>query len=73
MRGGSKLVRFDVDTNRGGRQPATVVVDEAKLPEFIHEVADPRASCADHLCHVFLIDSGNYRFSSSFLARLSQQ
>ena len=55
------------------RQPAAVVVDKAKLPELIHEMTDPRASCADHLCQAFLIDSGNYSFGSGFLAKMSKQ
>jgi len=41
------------------RQPA-VVIDKAKLLELIHEMIDPRPGCADHLCLVFLIDSGKH-------------
>jgi len=31
-----------------------VVLNEAELPEFVHEKIDPRACCADHLCQRFL-------------------
>ena len=43
-------------------QPAVVVIDEALLPELIHEMTDPRPGRADHLRQVFLIDSGNDSF-----------
>ena len=55
------------------RQPAAVVVDKAKLPEFVHEMTDPGASCADHLCQVFLVNSGKDGFGSSFLAKMRKQ
>ena len=35
-----------------------VVVDEAKLTEFVHEVADPGSGGADHLRQCFLTDIG---------------
>ena len=56
-------------------QPAAgaVVIDKAQLLELIHEMADPRPSCADHLRQVFLIDIGIYSFGSTFLAEMSQQ
>ena len=37
---------------------ATVVVDEAELPELVHEPTDPRAGGADHLRQDFLADLG---------------
>ena len=49
-----------------------VVIDEAQLLELIHEKADPRPGCTDHLGQVFLIDAGNYRFNPTFLAKMSQ-
>jgi hypothetical protein len=55
------------------RQTAAIVVDKTELPELIHEMTDSQPSCAHHLRQAFLIDPRNYRFSSSFLARLSQQ
>ena len=55
------------------RQTAAIVVDKTELPELIHEMTDSRPSCAHHLRQAFLIDSGNYRFSSGFLAEMSKQ
>jgi hypothetical protein len=41
---------------------APVVFDEAKLPELVHEPADPRACGSDHLGQHFLTDLRNHRF-----------
>jgi hypothetical protein len=49
------------------------VIDKAELPELIHEMTDSRPGRADHLCQVFLIDSGKDRFGFAFLAKMSQQ
>jgi len=49
------------------------VIDEAKLLEFHHEMADPRSRRADHLRQVFLIDSGEDRLGSALLAKMRQQ
>ena len=56
------------------RQPVVIaVIDKAQLPELIHEMTDPRPGCADHLCQAILTDSGEYRFGSAFLAKMSKQ
>jgi hypothetical protein len=56
------------------RQPAAVVViNEAKRPKLVHEMTDSRPGCADHLCQVILTDSGKNKFSSAFLAKMSEQ
>jgi hypothetical protein len=49
------------------------VIDKAQLPEFVHEMTDSRPGRANHLCQVFLVDSGKYRFGFTFLAEMSQQ
>jgi hypothetical protein len=54
------------------RQPA-VVIDKAKLPELLHEMADPRTGCADPWRQAFLIDTGMYSLGSVLLAKMSQQ
>ena len=36
-----------------------VIVDETQFPESVHEKADPRACCADHLREGLLADIGN--------------
>ena len=55
------------------RQSAIAIIDKAKLSEFVHEMADPRAGGANHLCQVILTDPGNNRFGSAFLAKMSKQ
>ena len=56
------------------RQPiAIAVIDKAQLPELIHEMTDPRPGCANHLCQAILSDSGEHRFGSAFLAKMSKQ
>lgn len=53
------------------RQPAvTGVIDKAMLLEFIHEMTDSRPGCAHHLRQVFLADSGQHSFGSTFLAKV---
>jgi hypothetical protein len=56
------------------RQPVVIaVIDKAQLPELIHEMTDPRPGCADHLCQAILTDSGEHRFGSAFLSKMSAQ
>ena len=57
------------------RQPSAeaFVINKAQLLELIHEMTDPRPSCADHLRQVFLINPGMYGFGSAFLPKMSQQ
>ena len=56
-------------------QPAAgaAVIDKAQLPELVQGMTDPRPGGAHHLRQVFLIDSGNDNFGSTFLAKMSQQ
>jgi hypothetical protein len=57
------VVQDDAEEATLNRQPGVaVVVDKAKLPELAHEMTDLQPGYADHLCQVFLIDSGNYSF-----------
>ena len=53
-------------------EPA-VVVNKAQFSEPVHEVADPRAGCADHFRQHLLTDLGNYRLGCAFLAKMSEQ
>ena len=55
------------------RQSGTIVVDEAQIPELIHEMTDSRTGRADHLRQRILIYCGNCGFVSIFLAEMSQQ
>ena len=49
--------------------PAGSIVNEARLPEFIHEKVDPRSGRAYHLCEGFLADRLDYSFRHAFLAK----
>ena len=51
----------------------TVVANEAQLPEPVHEKADPRPGCTNHLCQSLLTDFGNCNFGFSVLPEVSQQ
>ena len=56
------------------RQPVVLaVIDEAQLPELIHEMTDTRPGCADHLGQVILTDFRKHEFGSAFLAEMSEQ
>ena len=52
---------------------AAGVVNEAQLPESVHEEADSRTSRPDHLGQRFLADLGNDGFGNAFLAKMSEQ
>jgi lysophospholipase L1-like esterase len=52
---------------------AAVVVDEAKLSEFVHKKAHPSARSADHFCKRFLADLGDHWLRLSFLPEIRQQ
>ena len=67
-------MQYDAKKAAMDRQTAVVaVIDEAKLPELIHEVADTRSGRADHLCQFILADSGKHRFRPAFLAEMGEQ
>jgi len=51
----------------------TVIVDEAQLPEPVHEKTDPRARCSYHFRQHLLTDLGNYNLGFAFLAKMSEQ
>src|ERR1700730_1065658 len=53
--------------------PALAIVNEAQLPEPVHDKVNPRPSCAHHLCQSLLTDFGNCNFGLSVLAEVSQQ
>jgi hypothetical protein len=50
-----------------------VIVNEPQFPEPVHEKANPRPSCAYHLCQGFLTDIGDWSLMYAFLAEVSQQ
>ena len=50
-----------------------VVIDEAELPELVHEVIDARPRRADHLRQVFLVDPGNDGLGLALPAEARQQ
>src|SRR5580765_173071 len=52
---------------------AAVVLDEAELPELVHEATDPGPSGADHLRQDLLADLRNHGLGFPFLAEVGQQ
>ena len=54
-------------------QHPAVVVDETKLAELVHEVADSCPGCSDHSCQHFLTDLWNHRLQLTFLAKVRKQ
>ena len=50
-----------------------IVVDEAKLAEFVHEEADAGPGRADHFGQGFQADIGNDRLRTTLLAKIRQQ
>src|SRR6266481_5486398 len=70
-RGGS-AVQEEIDEGAMDVQTA-VVLDEAQLPELVHETTDPRARAADHFRQRFLTYPGKDRLGFSFLSEMGQQ
>jgi len=64
----------DAEKTTLDRQSATIaVIDKAKLPEFVHEVTDPRSCCAHHLRQVILADSRQHGFRPALFAKMGKQ
>jgi hypothetical protein len=55
------------------QRAARVIVDEAQFPESVHEKADPRPGCTDHIRQGFLAHLGDYSLGHAFLAEMSKQ
>ena len=51
----------------------SIVLDETKLPKFIHEKAHPGTRGPDHLGQRLLRDIGDHRFGLAFLSEIGQQ
>jgi hypothetical protein len=49
-----------------------IVIDEAQLPKFVHEMARTRPRGADHLRERLMTDLRNDRLGSAFFAKISQ-
>src|SRR3954454_21605648 len=50
----------------------SIVLNETKFPELVHEKADPGTSSADHLSQHLLRDIGDHSFGLAFLAKIGQ-
>src|SRR5271170_7313659 len=50
-----------------------VVVDEAELPESIHEEADPRTGRPYHFCKISLTQSGDWNVNHFFFVEIRHQ
>jgi hypothetical protein len=51
----------------------TVVADQSKLAEFVHEKADLGSGGADHLCQCLLADGRIDRLRIGFLSEMREQ
>jgi len=54
-------------------QSIPVIVNEAHLPEPVHEKTNPRPGCAHHLGEGLLTHLGNYSLLLTVLPEMSQQ
>src|ERR1700730_15013091 len=68
-----RLVTQDDTQQRGVDFQVAVVVDEAQLPEFVHELADARACRADDLGQRLLADGGRNGLRPAILAEIRQE
>jgi hypothetical protein len=55
---------------RGMNLQFSIVLDETKLPKFVHEKAHSGTSSSDHIGQRLLRDIGNYRFGLAFLSEI---
>src|ERR1700720_114946 len=51
----------------------SVVADQSKLAEFVHERTDARSGGADHIGQCFLTNVRTDRLRAAFLAEISKQ
>jgi hypothetical protein len=49
---------------------AAIVIDEAKVAEFVHKIAHARTCCADHISERLLTELSNNRLWLTFLAEV---
>src|ERR1039457_4222188 len=66
------VVQHYIEQRAMDLQPA-IVVNKTQFSEPVHEEADPRAGCANHLRQHLLTDLGDYRLGYAFLAKMSEQ
>ena len=50
-----------------------IIIDEAQLPEFVHEEADPGSRCPDHFRERLLTNFCGDRLGPAFLAEVGKQ
>src|SRR3954454_8979586 len=51
----------------------SIVLNETKFPELVHEKTDPGTRSADHLSQHLLRNIGDHSFGLAFLAKIGQQ
>lgn len=69
------VVKNDVEQGTGDLQSdfkTSGVVNQTQLSQSVHEEADTRTSCPNHLGQGFLADFGNHGFGDPFLTKMSQ-
>jgi hypothetical protein len=70
---GPKLIVNDDVQKRCVNLQLTIVLDQSKLPELVHEGVDPRTGRPDPRRQGFLADLGNHRFELSILAEIGEE
>ena len=66
-------MKNDIQQRAVDLQPIFAIVDEAQFSKPVHEEADSRSGCADHIGERFLTNLGDHRFGHAFLAEMRQQ
>jgi len=70
----TSVVRDDAEEAAVNRDAGVAgVLDEAEIPELVHEVIDARPGRADHLRQIFLVDSWNHGLGPALLAKMGEQ
>ena len=70
---GPKLVVNDDIQKRCMNLQFTIVLDQAELPELVHERVDPRTGRADSRRQRFLTDLWDDRFELPFLPEIGEE
>src|SRR4030065_2432613 len=65
------VVEDDIE-ERTGHSPRTIILNEAQLPELVHEETHPRPRRPDHVRQQFLTDPGGDKLRLLLLAHDAQ-
>jgi hypothetical protein len=66
-------VKNDIQQRAVDLQPIFAIVDEAQFSKPVHEEADSRSGCADHIGERFLTNLGDHRFGTPSLPKCASK